>query len=541
MLVELRVVDLGLIDEMTVVFGPGLSAVTGETGAGKTLVVEALGLLAGGRADPALVRAEASEAVVEGRFVSADGSEHVLARAVPMEGRSRAYIDGRLATATELASLAAELIEIHGQHAALGLLAPAAQRAALDAFAGDAARDARDRYRAARAGARAAGAQLAALGGDARARAREIGFLSHELAEIDAAGITDPDEDVALAGREELLAGAEAHRDALLAAYRLMSGPVPDALGEAGTALAGSAALSAHADRLRSLQAEAEDAARDLRLAAEAVDVAPESLAAVQARRRTLSGLRRKYGDSLGEVCDYAAGARARFEDLERYEERAQAWEDERSRAAARADAAAFELRACRRAAAGALAAAVGERLGRLGLGRAEVAVDVAEDEPGEDGADRVVFLLAANPGEPLRPWARAASGGELSRAVLALHTALSDAGASEPGGPPTLVFDEVDAGIGGEAGIAVGRELAALGAERQVLCATHLAQVAAFADAQVAVRKQEEEGRTVTRATVVDGEARVAELSRMLAGVAESRHARRHAAELLAEAGGPR
>lgn len=532
MLVELRVSNLGIVSDLTLLPGSGVTAITGETGAGKTLLIEALELLLGGRADAGLVRDGATEARVEGRFVDeATDAEAVLVRTVPVDGRSRAYVDGRLATVGELAERGAALVDLYGQHTHQSLLAPAVQRAALDRFAGAPAADALASYRAARADERGLAEELAALGGDDRSRARELDLLRFQLAEIEGAALGDPGEDVALEAEEALLADAAAHRDALGSAYTAVEGAGLDAVGTAVAELAGRVPFAELAARLEGAQAELADLGRELRLARERVTVDPERLDAVRARRQLLRELRRKYGETLADVIAYGAETQRRLEELEGYEERARLLQDQRRAAAAAAEDAAAALSGARRAAAGPLADAIGPHLRELAMPAARFEVLVEPSEPGDDGADRVTFLLGANPGEPARPLAKVASGGELSRAMLAARVVLSEA-------PPTLVFDEVDAGIGGEAGAAVGRLMADLGPRHQVLCVTHLAQVAAFADGQIRVEKREEGGRTVATATPVTGDARVSELSRMLAGVGESEHARSHAAELLARAG---
>lgn len=538
-LLELRVRDLGIIDELTVLLGPGLTAVTGETGAGKTLVLTALALIAGARADATIVRGGAAEARVEGRFVDPlTGGETVLARVVPADGRSRAYIDGRLATVGELAELAGSLVDLQGQHSHRSLLEPAVQVTILDEFGGSATSEPLAAYRAARAALHEAEAVLAALGGDERARAREADVLRFQIAELAAAGIDDPDEPAALEVEEALLADAEAHRDALRTAYDALAGAGLDSLGRAVGELAPRAPFAATSDRLRGLQAEVADAAGELRGLLESVVVDPQRLATVQQRRKLLRELGRKYGGTVPEMQAFAADAAARLAEIDEHEVRAAAAEASRSAAAGAQRAAADRLHDARVSAAAALAAAAGEHLARLAMPTARLEVAVEPREATENGADRVSFLLAANAGEPLRPLARAASGGELSRAMLALRVAArSEAGSAAAA--PVLVFDEVDAGIGGEAGIAVGRELAALARSSQVICVTHLAQVAAFADAQIVVAKRSAGGRTRAGAEPVDGEARVAELSRMLAGDGSSEHARRHAEELLVAAAG--
>ncbi|MBM3675402.1 MAG: DNA repair protein RecN [Actinobacteria bacterium] len=537
MLLELRVEGLGIVDELHLLLDDGLTAVTGETGAGKTLLVHALELLAGARADPGLVRDGVVEARVEGRFEHPDtGEETVLARIVPANGRSRAYVDGRLATAAELQELAVHVLDLHGQHAHQALLAPAAQRSALDAFAGEPARVALDDYRAARDAVRVAERALEALGGDERMRAREIALCEHQVSEIEAAGIRSADEDAALEAEEARLGDAAAAREALAAAYAAVEETAQDAAGVAAAALSGRTGLESMEQRLRAVQAELAELAHDLRAAADGVVEDPQRLDAVRARRRLLFDLQRKYGADLAEVLEFCSETAARLAELRAYEERAAAIEHDRAMAAADAQQAAQRLRAARVAAAGPLAEAVETRLVRLAMPGARLTVEVEAAEPGEDGADRVTFLLAANPGEPAAPLARVASGGELSRAMLALRTALMESDGHRV--PGMLLFDEVDAGIGGEAGAAVGRELSVLARGAQVLCITHLAQVAAAADAQVVVRKAERDGRTTTTAVAVSGEERVAELSRMLAGVEGSEHARRHAEELLSDLG---
>jgi DNA repair protein RecN (Recombination protein N) len=531
MLTELHVADLGIVADLTLVVGPGLAAITGETGAGKTLLVEALELLLGGRADATLIRDGAPEARVEGRFVdSVTGVETVLARVLPSEGRSRAYVDGRLATVGELSEIGARFVDLHGQHAHQSLLAQTVQRAALDRFAGPAATDPLAEHRAARADLRRIEDDLAALGGDERSRARELDLVRFQIGEIQAAGLHDDGEDVALEAEEALLADAIAHRDALTAAYGAVEGPGLDAVGAAAAALAGRTPFAELAERLRAAQAELADLGRELRVARDAVEDDPGRLESIRARRLLLRELTRKYGETLADVRAYEIEAAQRLAELEGYETRAAELELERDEARTRAARAATALSQARLAAAGALADAITPHLRQLAMPAAVFEVVVGRGEPSDDGADRVTFQLSANPGEPPRPLARVASGGELSRAMLAMRVVLSEA-------PPTLVFDEVDAGIGGEAGVAVGRLLADLAGRHQVLVVTHLAQVAAFADAQVVVEKREQGKRTVASAQTVAGEERVRELSRMLAGVGESAHARSHAAELL-EAG---
>ncbi len=516
MLTELHVRDLGVIADLHLVLGPGMTALTGETGAGKTLVVEAIELLMGERADPVLVRPGAEEARVEARFVRG-GEETVLARAVPRTGRSRAYVDGRLATAAELAARGRGLVDLHGQHAHQSLLSPRLQRAALDHFAtvdlGPLA--------AVRDKVKEVDLALAGLGGDARSRAREMDLLRFQIAELDAAGIVDPDEDAALEAREDALADAAAHRRAAADAYDALTGE--DALGRAVEACAGRVPLAELETRLRALQAEVAEAASDLRRAGDAIVEDPEALDVTRVRRRLLHDLCRKYGEELSQVMAYEAEARSRLAALESHGLRVEALDAQRSAAVAAVERHERAVADRRRQAAPELAARVEANLTTLGMTGARLRVTV--DGPGP--ADDVEFLLAANRGSPPLPLAKVASGGELARAMLAARLVLSDA-------PPTLVFDEVDAGVGGAAAVAVGRALASLATEHQVLVVTHLPQVAAFADHQVTVTKVERSGATVASAGHVAGVERVTELSRMLSGQPGSDTARGHAEELL-------
>lgn len=458
---------------------------------------------------------------------------------VPAEGRSRAYVDGRLATAAELAVRAADLLDLHAQHAHQALLEPAAQRRILDAFAGAPATKALAEYRAARVALAQVDDELGALGGDTRMRAREISLLEFQVDELQDAQLDDPLEDAALDDEEQRLADAQGLREALLAARASIDGVVADGIASAVAALGGHRPLAEADARVRALQVEASDLAHDLREQHESVVDDPERLETVRARRHRFRELGRKYGANLAEVIAFRDEAAARLETLRGYDARVEELEQARATAKTAATQSAERLRAARVAAAEPFAAAVTAQLRELAMPGAWIGVEVTPGPMVDDGADDVTMLLAANPGEPPGPLARVASGGERSRALLAVRVAAQSSGAV-PGGR-ALVFDEVDAGVGGEAGAAVGRALAETAGDAQVLCVTHLAQVAACARTQVVVRKGDVGGRTIARAGIVDGEDRVTELSRMLAGVEKSDHARRHAEELLARAGSVR
>jgi DNA repair protein RecN (Recombination protein N) len=527
MLAELVVSDLGVIHGLSLVLDPGMTALTGETGAGKTMIVGAIGLLAGGRADASIVRPGAKEAVIEGRFVVGD-DEHVLTRVVPRDGRSRSYRDGRPLSAADLAEHAAALVDLHGQHAHVGLLTTASQRRALDRWAGvDLAP-----LEAARAARRAAEAALAALGGDADARARELDVLRHQLAEIEAAAVTGPDEDDRLAAEEDLLAGADAHREAAAAADAALGTDrgARDLVGQAIRHLTDRPPFADLAARLAAALTELDDLARELRDRADAIDADPAHLALIQERRALLADLRRRYSGGARRPLEDLLAVRddlsERVQQLSSHEQRAAAAEAALEEATGAEAAAAAVVGHRRRAGAPALAAAVQERLADLGLPRAAVAIEVGATDPGDD----VTFLLSLNPGLPPAPLAKAASGGELARTMLALRLVV---GARVP----TLVFDEVDAGVGGAAARAVGRALAALAEDKQVLVVTHLPQVAAFADAQIGISKDDDGATTVVRAQPLAPRARVQELARMLSGLAESESGQEHAEELLATA----
>lgn len=545
MLRELTVRNLGVIADLHLDFDPGMTAVTGETGAGKTLVVEALELLMGGRGDPVLVRPGADQALIEGRFLLGD-DEVIVARSLPATGRSRAWVNGRMATVTALAELGNGLVDLHGQHAHQSLLAQASQRDALDAYGGiDLEPLARARHRLA-----ALEEALALLGGDARARAREEDLLRYQVAELDGIRISGPDEYERLGLEQEALSSALSDRDALDGARAALEGgegvegTTPGVLDAVATALAaltkaapssGAASASDQVgrsfargleERLRSVMAEIGELCSDLRRGAEAIEDDPQRLAEVIERRTLLKDMMRKYGDTLADVLAFADRARRSLAELDLRGDRVAQMEGEREVARAELDSQSNAVRLARQKAAPGLAGEVAAHLARLAMERARFEVTVGDAGSG----DNVCFLLGANPGEPPLPLNKVASGGELARAMLATRLVLM-------GEPRTLVFDEVDAGIGGEAALAVGRALAELARRHQVLVVTHLPQVAAFADSQVSVTKSEVEGRTLAEARTLSGPDRVVELSRMLSGQPGSAKAHDHAEELLAAA----
>ncbi|NLA37004.1 MAG: DNA repair protein RecN [Actinobacteria bacterium] len=519
MLIELAVRDLGVIADLRLTFEAQMSALTGETGAGKTMLVEALGLLLGAKADPSRVRPGASESVVEGRFVRPDDTEVVLRRVVPAKGRSRCYIDGDMATITALAEAGSSLVEICGQHSQQQLHSTRSQREALDRFAGIDLGP----LNAASAKRRELESLLGTLGGDDRTRAREIDLLQFQLEELEAANLQDPDEDEALSREEDVLSDAIAHIEAGAAAMGALhdDGGAADRLAEALAAIAHRSPYDSVAGRLAGLAAELGDAVDELRTTVETIEPDPQRLDTIRSRRQLFVDLRRKYGENLTEVMAYHREVAERLDELIGHDQRAAALDAELAAAIDTEHAERATVHAARRAAAPALAEAIEGHLREVALpnARVEIAVD----------GDDVEFRLSTNPGMEPQPIAKAASGGELSRTMLAMYQVLSS-------GAPTMVFDEVDAGIGGSAATAVGQALARLGAERQILVVTHLPQVAAHATAQFSVEKS---GETLALTTIrtLDDDERVIELSRMLSGTPDSDAARTHAAELLANA----
>jgi DNA repair protein RecN (Recombination protein N) len=567
LLTELRVRQLGVIEDTTLLLGPGMTVLTGETGAGKTLLVEAISLLTGAAASQGVVRPGSDEATVEARFAaggpyrtdddrkrpSADdgkvpeASETVLCRVLPASGRSRAYLDGRMVPATRLAESGAALVDLHGQHTHQSLLTASAQRRALDVAGGIDSSG----LAAARQTARSLREQLTALGGDARARARELDMVRHQADEIEKAHLCDPDEDQLLLEEEDLLSDAAGLREVALGTWTGINddGGLADSLAELIAKLAGRGALAGLRDRLAAAREELVDAAGEARVLAEGVEDDPERLEAVRGRRLVLRELCRRYGDTLAAVMAFHDDLRRRMEELEGHEARASDLE----RLAAEADEGLHEatraLYAARVAAAPDLARAITGHLHELAMPRARFGIDI---EPSPEGGT-VTWMLGANPGQPMLPLSRVASGGELARTMLAARLAVvlaesrsdSDATGSRQDvttkeqGPATLVFDEVDAGVGGEAAVSVGRALHDLAGRYQVLVVTHLPQVAAFAEHHLVVRKEVIRGRTVASVAEVSGSDRVVELARMLSGRPDSETARLHALELLGSAGG--
>ncbi len=572
MLQEIRIQNLGVIDDAVLELHPGLNVISGETGAGKTMVVSGLGLLLGVRADAGLVRAGTGRAVVEGVLDIPPGhpasvraaeagadvdSGLVLLRTVSAEGRSRAHVGGRAAPVGLLAELAEHLVAVHGQADQWRLRSADEHRAVLDGFAGAGIGGARDAYERLYDEHRSTAAEIERLRESARERAREAEVLRLGLERVEAVD-PEPGEDVRLRVEDERLSHAEELRTAAETARALLHGDDLDTAGTGGIVdalAAATAAVRAVADRdpdlgalesrLREVGILAGEVASDLAGYAAEVELDPGRLAWVQQRRADLGALLRAYGDSADDVLAWAKDAAARLDTLLGADERIDALTARAGELAGELAAAAERLSELRAAAATDLGARVTDELGHLAMGDAVLGVELQRrPDPdgllvggervryGRHGVDDVEIQLAANPGSPPRSVARAASGGELSRVMLALEVVLAE----ERPGVPTFVFDEVDAGVGGRTALDVGARLARLAEHAQVVVVTHLAQVAAYADRHLSVRKASDGHVTASDVVALVGDDRLGELARMMAGV-DSDTSLDHARELLATA----
>ncbi|MDD7969405.1 DNA repair protein RecN [Actinomycetospora lemnae] len=616
MLSELRIQGLGVIEDATLDLHPGLTVVTGETGAGKTMVVTGLHLLGGGRADSSRVRRGASRATVEGRFLlppapdaddeggaGAEGEDGtdvgdagdagdgpprsalrlaadagaaldddgslIAARTVSADGRSRAHLGGRSVPMAVLGDVTDAALAVHGQHEALRLLRSAEQRAVLDRFAGAAVAEPLAAYRRTRTAWRRAVTELARRREQARELSREADMLRHGLTEIESVD-PQPGEDAELVAEARRLADADDLRATAAGALAALAGPPdgtgeePDAvglLGEARRRVQGNddPVLAGLDPRLAEAAALIGDAAAELTDYLERLEADPQRLEQVLARQSALKGLTRKYAADVDGVLAWADAARERLTGLDTSDEALAALAVEAEQLASELAGHAARVSAARREAADRFGAAVSAELDGLAMGAASVqlAVRVKEAAPtdaaalevdgarvvaGPDGVDEVELLLTPHAGAPALPVHKGASGGELSRVMLAVEVVLAGADTT-----PTLVFDEVDAGVGGRAAVEVGRRLARLAATHQVVVVTHLAQVAAYADRHLVVDKggladvAATDGVTRSAVRTLDDAERTVELARMLAGTEETETGRAHAEELLAAAAADR
>jgi len=577
MLEEVRITGLGVIDEAVLELSAGFNVVTGETGAGKTMVVSGLGLLFGGRADPSRVRPGADRAVVEGRLriepgetvarqvnesggdLDDDGSTLILVRSVSTEGRSRATAGGRSVPVSLLTYLADDLVAVHGQADQQQLLRPGRQRQALDRFAGPEFAELLTAYQRAYHRHQQVSAELTELTTMARERAREAEDLRRGVMEIERA---DPleGEDIELVAEEERLANADALHAAATAAHEALVGDpsagsyeTADVTGLLATARSAletaahhDAQLAALAGRVKEAAYLLADVAAELASYVESVEADPVRLAVVQERRAELTRLIRAYGTAaadgplggdLAAVLAWAKSASTRLAELDSDEDKIGALAEQEAELSARVAELAAQLTVARTQTAARFAAEVTTELTALAMPHAQIIVAVTPAQGfGPQGADEVEIRLSAHPGAPALPLHKGASGGELSRIMLAIEVVFAGA---DP--VPTFVFDEVDAGVGGKAAVEIGRRLARLARLAQVIVVTHLPQVAAFADTHLVVEKTSAGSVVRSGISRLDSQGRVRELSRMLAGLEDSEYGRAHAGELLEAAAAER
>jgi DNA repair protein RecN (Recombination protein N) len=560
MLEELSVRDFALIDRLSVSFSGGLNLLTGETGAGKSLLVGALSFLLGAKADTGVIRAGAEESLVTGlidvtgnpealawlraRGLEPEDGKVLLRRGIKSNGRGSAYIQNQPALRSDLADFTRLVVDLHGQHEHQSLLEPENHRRLLDRYARlqDEVLAFGERFSELSAERKAYEDALASE----RDRAREMEFLRFSVEEISRAKLRSgeeaelEDEERKLSQHEKLFAAVEAAHAALSESGSGGLAALRKARSGLESALAIDPAISDLARRADDAFYELEDVADSLRRYQEGLRFSPERLEEVEARLAELHKLKKKYGSSIEEVLARLEEDRSRLSRLE-------TWEEDRGEAERRIAAmeaalleAAEGLSARRKAAAAALQAGIEEIVRSLGMPQARFMARVARKDSdggkavvGPHGIDEVEFLIAPNPGEPAKPLARIASGGELSRVALAAKTVLAEADSVG-----TLIFDEVDAGIGGEVAVAVGEHLRALGRSRQVLCITHLASIAVRADNHFRVEKEISGGRTTTRLSRMEGRARAEEIARMLAGDSREEASIAHAMELLRKHG---
>lgn len=567
MLKELRVRNFAIIDDLHVAFQPGFTVLTGETGAGKSIIIDAIELLLGGKANQTSVRAGADLASIEGIFelsgevgeaieqqLQLEGLESednwlILARDIRRGGRSVARINGRAVSQRMLAEIGGQLVDIHGQGEHLSLLHVRTHIDLLDRYASLFAQ--RERIASMVGELNRVRRTLETLRQDARETARRIDLLTYQINEISSAALSKGEEE-RLLGERRRLANAEELANQTAAISTLLdsgSEETPPALDLVGDVVARLEKLVAIDEELAPLLSQAQelfeqmsDMGRTVAHYASTIAYDPERLQEVEERLELIYQLKRKYGDTIGEIIQFGENAQQELEQLAQSETQTEALEAEEDRLLHAIGEAAAQLSAARQQAAQALAAAIEEELDDLRMGEARVAVEIEQrpDERGcfineerfafdASGIDKVQFLVSANPGEPLLPLAKVASGGETARLMLALKNVLSRADNT-----PTLIFDEIDQGIGGRVGAIVGQKLAGLARSHQVLCVTHLPQIAAYGDYHLAVVKRTEEERTVTRLQVLKDTARVEELAAMLGTPTVS--GRQSAQELLTE-----
>jgi len=555
MLLLLVVENYAVVERLRVRFHPGLNLLTGETGSGKSLVVDALGLLLGGRASADMIRTGEPQARVAGIFdvrdnpavrrildpagLETEDGELLIEREILATGKSRAFVGSRPVAVALLRELAPFLADIHGQHEQQLLFSADAQRDLLDTFAGNAELTAQtaEAFR----GWRAAGASLAQLEGSEQEKLRALDLWTFQRREIESASVK-PEEDAALESERRVLQNVQRLEEAAATAYAALYDSPQSAL-----ALARQAArrvdelcridpsLEGLREHLKTADLSLQEAGFTLRDYLTRLEANPQRLEEVETRLAALDRLKRKYGASLDAVIEFLEEVRRQIAAVENAGERMEELRKEQVRLAADFEKRAAELTARRTAAARKLEKRVAAELAPLGMERAVFHVVLDRGAWSEHGADAIAFLVSANPGEEPRPLEKVASGGEISRLALALKTCLAAVRSAGDGGAQrTLVFDEVDAGVGGSAAEGIGRRLKRLAASAQVLCVTHLPQIASFADHHYRVDKQELRGRTVATVEELDGAGRTREIGRMLSGQTLTPEALKHAAQLI-------
>ena len=560
MLVELRAENYAVIDHAIAVFGPGLNLLTGETGAGKSILVDALALLMGGKASADVVRHGADKAVVACVFEStggaetileengldAEGNEIILRREILTSGKGRVFVNNQPATVAVLKQLAPELALVHAQSESLSSFDQTQQRILLDRFGGlstDAVGEAYARWRD-------ASTRLDELLQGERDRLRMVDLWTYQHKEIEA-GHPEPGEDEALETEKRVLGNAEKLYEAAMGAFEQLYEGSASAEVALRAALRNVEELARYdgrfteaAQQLASARATLGDVSGSLRDYAEGIDASPERLAEIEDRLALLDRLKRKYGKTLAEVIAFGEDVTRKLAEVEDRDETLKVLRAALNEAATAYRAAAAALSAERKAAATRLAKLAEAQINSLAM-KVRFAVDVtgAAPQSGEanwtaHGWDQVEYRIATNPGEPLKSLHEIASGGEMSRVMLALKVSVEE-GAVKPKKqtpkPRTLVFDEIDIGIGGRAAEAVGQKLKSLGRGQQVLCVTHLPQIASFADQHLVVEKREDQGRTKTRIRLLDESARTHEVARMLSGATVTETSLQHAAQMIA------
>lgn len=556
MLSFLRVSGLALIDELELSLGPGFTVITGETGAGKSILVDALGLLRGGRARTELVRSGSNEAQVEAVFSLRQGDSRLEAlaaqgrqvddgllvrRILSKTGKGRVYLGGGLATAGELSQVVGSLIDITSQHDQQSLMDPESQMAIVDSYADN--HDLLDQMAEAHAHLSKAAAEVSAFEADARTRAEREDFLRFQVRELEEANLV-PGEDESLRLERERVKGAEKFLAAAARGEQVLYSAEVAAVGLIGGVVRELEALArldadfgASAERLAEAQALVEDVARDLGRYASTVRFDPQRLEQIEERLYLIGRLTRKHGGSLETAIANRDQLTKALAELGSYEDSLSERRQALGVARDRANVLAQELAARRRQASRSLSKSIDATLWELGLKGARVAVEVEDrgsDGLGPTGRDRVTFQFAPNAGEPPRPLAKIASGGELSRIMLAVKQALAQADQTS-----TYVFDEVDSGVGGAVAEVIGLKIRSIATKRQVFAVTHLAQIAAFADRHLKVEKHVHDGRTVAEVRVLNEAEREEEMARMLGGVEPTPEAAEHARQMLRRARG--